>query len=131
MTGREAPVVAWSGAGLGDDEGMPHTNAQAAKAKRYVETGRVSVMFRDDETRGWGLPWMEKTTYRLQPIPGCHQPRIVTVVERFDASDARISIEYRCDCQRAKGTEQAAPMSCSHVQAVRLFRRKQTEKLNP
>lgn len=119
----EAPIVRWNGVALVDQDGEDHTRAQDAKAQRYVKLGLVRHTGTTHDSKGYGLPELETSTYELDPIAGCRQLRHVTVKTWRDGAGRITSIDYACDCQKARGGRSSDPGSCSHALAVHLHRK--------
>lgn len=128
MTGATAaePMVRWDPRRhvlVGADGEFTPTEAQATKAKRYLRDSLIQGGEPHTETHGWGLPSKTTQTYRLSPIPGCRQLRVVRVTTFHDGAGHLTGITYACDCQRSAGTVAVRPDACSHALAVHLHRR--------
>ncbi len=116
------PVVRWvPGKGLITD--YEATPAQESKARRYVSGGHISLAASAGEVHGWGQPTWTMETYVLSPIPGCKHPVQVRVKTWINAAGETTAVDYRCTCQHAAGTVASAASMCSHVLAVRRYRR--------
>lgn len=119
------PIVRWDPRRhvlVGADGDFTPTEAQQAKAKRYLK-GLITAGEVQSESVGWGLPSRTTQTYRLAPVPGCRQERIVVVSCFYDAAGTLTGITLACDCQRSSGTVAVRPDACSHTLAVHLHRR--------
>jgi len=106
-------------ASLVDASGAPLSDAQDAKARRYVAGNHIAERQRISPDAAWGQAWREIRVYELSPIPGCRQLRQVTVTIHHDGQDRVVRVDYECDCQFA----QLRSRACSHVLAVHRWRR--------
>lgn len=94
------------------------TEAQDAKANRYLKLNAIQeggVLHPDVP---WGQPSLATRTYTLLPIPGCKEHRRVVASMHYDADDKLVNIVYECDCQRSANLGR----TCSHVVAVHRYR---------
>lgn len=128
MTGAAAaePIVHWDPRRhvlVGADGDFTPTQAQQAKARRYVRGGLIRAGEPQSEDVGWGLPSRVTQTYTLDPVPGCREARVVRVTCFYDAGGGLTGITYGCDCQKAGGTVAIRPDACSHTLAVHQYRR--------
>ncbi len=119
VEGGEKPVVAWnpSQGNLVDQGGVVHTNAQQAKAERYVDLGLI----RPSEIMG--SPPNHSQVYELAPLPGCRVKNHVTVRWAIQPDWTDGPATYECRCQRAQGTSRTPAAPCSHELAIRMFRK--------
>jgi hypothetical protein len=110
------PVVRWDPAkrSLVDQAGNVVTDAQDAKARRYLAGGHVKRVATESSTAAWGEPSHDIETYELTPIPGCHQLRRVIVTTYRDGAGTVWRVGYVCDCQAYVMKRRA----CSHILAV-------------
>lgn len=99
-----------------DREGYPVTDAQARKAKAYLKEHRIHLAGTDTE------PGVVRATYWIGALAGCRKPNVVQV-SIFDRPDGSKQTVYSCKCQRARGTIKDEAALCSHVLAVRAFRK--------
>lgn len=127
MTAEQA-VLRWEAGQLRTADGAEATDAQAAKARRYLRDGLIKRTGTSASTAGWGMPGRTVEHYALDPVPGCRQQRKVTVTEFYDAAGNLTAIWYDCDCQRAAGGTARSPGACSHALAVYLHRRDDTRE---
>lgn len=116
------PTIAWDGANLVAPDGSPVTDAQQAKARRYLRDGGIRLVGSTDTAQGWGLPHKTVESYEIAPIPGTHQVRHVTVTTHLNGAEQVTARDWSCDCQRATGTSRSDPATCSHVLAVHAYR---------
>lgn len=122
----EEPVLRWERGRLLAADGGEATDAQRAKARRYLKDGLIKHVAAANTGDGWGQPATDRDTYLLEPVPGCRQQRRVVVTTYWDSSGNLRGITYRCDCQRAGGTVAVAATVCSHALAVHMHRRDDT-----
>lgn len=128
MTDEEAPILRWQAGKLLSTDGQEATDAQMAKARRYLKGGLIALRGTTDPATPWGMPSKHVETYVLEPVPGCRQRRTVQVTVRHDAAGNLTALDYECDCQRSQGTVARSPGGCSHALAVYLHRRDDTRE---
>lgn len=128
MTDAPRPVAVWKDGALRGQDGAEVTDAQRAKAARYVKDGKIFRIGHPVlDAPGFGLPYKVIERYRLEPIPGCRQQRVVQVVAWYGPDDTIRSLDFSCDCQKAAGSKSASPGCCSHALAVHDWRRAQRQ----
>lgn len=114
------PVLSWRHGQLVTADGVPVTDAQDHKASAYVKRCLIQRLT-TTESPGWGVPWVEAETFRLDPIPGCRQERRVVVRTHHNGDGTTAGRDYACECQHSRGTVSQRPGACSHTLAVHRF----------